>query len=285
MADPVTDPTTIAVVLVGVALVIAVGFFEMRFLRKKMKTRRVRAAKKDSELPDEAHNAVVTTKAIASTLERQGVRSAEVNEWIREAETASARGNYRVAKDLAGKAKDRLLVLKSEQASKGELAKLEQLSTVGGDQITTKERLQKEIAPNMPQSKFSIDLAESALEAARVGGRDVAQATELFNAAKVRFEAKDYDGALTMARLSKRASEGKNVEIPAPKSAAAAPVAPAATTADEFSCPTCGASLREDDVFCRKCGTRLEPPSCGSCGASLLADDEFCAKCGARVSR
>src|SRR5947208_7367614 len=84
MADPVTDPTTIAVVLVGVALVIAVGFFEMRFLRKKMKTRRIREAKKDTELLDEAHNAVVTTKAIAATLERQGIRSPEVNEWIRE---------------------------------------------------------------------------------------------------------------------------------------------------------------------------------------------------------
>src|SRR5439155_1746058 len=72
MADPVTDPTTIAVVLVGVALVIAVGFFEMRFLRKKMKTRRIREAKKDTELLDEAHNAVVTTKAIAATLERLG---------------------------------------------------------------------------------------------------------------------------------------------------------------------------------------------------------------------
>src|SRR5947207_10647311 len=58
MADPVTDPTTVAVVLVGVALVIAVGFFEMRFLRKKMKTRRIREAKKDTELLDEAHNAV-----------------------------------------------------------------------------------------------------------------------------------------------------------------------------------------------------------------------------------
>src|SRR5213079_1160457 len=160
MADPGTDPTTIAVVLVGVALVIAVGFFEMRFLRKKMKTRRIRAAKKDTELPDEAHNAVVTTKAIAATLERQGVRSPEVNEWIREAETAAGRGNYRVAKDLAGKAKDRLLVQRAELASKGEVAKLEQLSAVRSDQTTTKERLHNEVAPNFPQSKFSIELAE-----------------------------------------------------------------------------------------------------------------------------
>ncbi len=280
MADPVTDPTTIAVVLVGVALVIAVGFFEMRFLRKKMKTRRIREAKKDTELLDEAHNAVVTTKAIAATLERQGIRSPEVNEWIREAETAAGRRNYRVAKDLAGKAKDRLLVLKSEVASKGEVAKLEQLSAVRGDQTTTKERLHKEVAPNFPQSKFSIELAEGALATARAGGRDVAQATELFEAAKARFEAEDYDGALTMARLSKRASEGKKVEVPAARGPA-----PVAVITEGRSCPTCNAPLKEDDVFCRKCGTRLVPLECASCGEALLADDEFCAKCGARVSR
>src|SRR5437667_10452270 len=107
MADPVTDPTTIAVVLVGVALVIAVGFFEMRFLRKKMKTRRIRAAKKDTELPDEAHNAVVKTKAIDATLQRQGVRSAEVDALIREAETAPGRGNDGDERFLAGEAKGR----------------------------------------------------------------------------------------------------------------------------------------------------------------------------------
>src|SRR5437660_12459572 len=153
MVDAVTEPTTIAVVLVGVALVIALGFFEMRFLGKKMKTRRIREAKKDTELLDEAHNAVVTTKAIAATLERQGIRSPEVNEWIREAETAAGRRNYRVAKDLAGKAKDRLLVLKSEVASQGEVAKLEQLSAVRGDQTTKKERLNKEVDQNITHHK------------------------------------------------------------------------------------------------------------------------------------
>jgi ribosomal protein L40E/uncharacterized protein HemX len=282
MADPLTDPVTIAAVLVGVALAIALGFFEVRLLRKKMKTHRVRAARKDSELPDEAHNAVVTTRAIASTLERQGIRSAEVNGWLREAETASQRGNYRVAKDLAGKAKDRLLSLKADQSSKGEIAKLEQLSTVGGgEEITTKELLQKEIPPNLPQSKFSIELAGTALERAQAQGRDVTQATELLEAAKVRFEAKDYGGALTMARLSNRASEGKKVEMPS----SAPPATPVSTNLTARICPSCGASLGSDDAFCRKCGARLEPPACVACGASLLEDDEFCAKCGARVSR
>jgi RNA polymerase subunit RPABC4/transcription elongation factor Spt4 len=280
MADPLTDPVTIALVLAGIALVIAVAYFEMRFLHKRMKDRRVRAAKQDSNLPDEAHNAMVTAKAIAATLERQGIRSAEVNSWLREAQMAYGRGNYRVTKDLVGKAKERLLVLKSAQASKGDIAKLEQLSTVGGDDVTTKEILQKEVPPNLPQSKFSIELAGSAIEQARSAGRDVGQATELFEAAKGRFDAKDYDGALTMARLSNRAAEGKKVEVPA------VPLTrpPKATNDSVRACPTCGASLRPDDAFCRKCGARLVSLACASCGASLLADDSFCPKCGAAVS-
>src|SRR5437762_3864277 len=156
MADPLTDPVIITVVIAGVALAIAVAYFEMKFIHKKMKNRRVRAAKQDSNLPDEAHNALVTAKAIAATLERQGVRSHEVSSWIEEAELAYQRGNYRVTKDLIGKAKERLLALKSVQASKGDIAKLEQLSTVGGsDEVTTKEILTKEVPPNFPQSKRS----------------------------------------------------------------------------------------------------------------------------------
>src|SRR6266550_2002932 len=205
MADPLTDPVVITVVLAGVALAIAVAYFEMKFIHKRMKNRRVRAAKQDSNLPDEAHNAHVTAKAI----------------------------------------------------------------------------LTKEVPPNFPQSKFSIQVAGGAIEQARSSGRDVVQATELLEAAKGRFDAKDYDGALTMARLSARSAEGKKVEMPA------APSKRAPTTAivSNRACPSCGAPLRADDVFCRKCGTRLVPSSCPSCGASLLADDSFCPKCGKPVSQ
>ncbi len=281
MADPFTDPVVITVVLAGVALAIAAAYFEMRFIHKKMKNRRVRAAKQDANLPDEAHNAIVTTKAIAATLERQGIRSHEVTAWIQEAEMASQRGNYRVTKDLMGKAKERLLALKSAQTSKGDIAKLEQLSTVGGgEEVTTKEILTKEVPPNLPQSKFSIEVAESAIEQARTSGRDIAQATELLEAAKGRFDAKDFDGALTMARLSTRAAEGKKVEIPATPSKRPS----TAVGVSDRACPSCGASLKSDDVFCRKCGTHLVSSSCASCGASLLSDDAFCPKCGTPVS-
>ncbi len=279
MADPATDQVTVAVILFAVALAVFT-FFELRFLRKRMKNRRVRAAKRDEELPDEAHNTIVTTKAILTALERQGVSSEESANWLREAEAASARRNYRVAIDLTAKAKARLLALKSAQASKGDLAKLDRLPRSGSsEEITTKEIIQKEFPPNLMQSKFSIEVATGAIDAAGAAGRDVGQATQLLDAAKARFDTKDYTGSLRLARQSKRAADGESVDVTA--TLATPSTSQTATTA----CPNCGAALQGDDAFCRKCGTQLVASTCASCGATLLPDDEFCRKCGARVSR
>ncbi len=272
------DDVTVAVILVLVAIAVAT-FLETRFLRRKMKNRRVRAAKRDDEVQDEAHNAIVTTKAIMTSLERQGIRSEEAAGWLREAQVANTRHNYRVAVELTAKAKARLLALKSAQASKGDLVKLDQLPSGGStEEMTTKEVLQKDLPPNLLQSKFSIGVAETALEQGRVAGRDTAQAMQLLEAAKARFDAKDYAGALSIARLSKRAANGEVVDAPVPV-AAPPPVASVGPT-----CPSCGAALQADDVFCRKCGTRVVSNGCASCGATLLPDDAFCRKCGTPVS-
>ena len=282
MADPATDQVTVAVILFAVALAVFT-FFELRFLRKRMKNRRVRTAKRDEELADEAHNAIVTTKAILAALERQGIRSEESANRLREAETAARRRNYRVAIDLTAKGKERLLALKSAQSAKGDLAKLDRLPrSASSEEITTKEMIQKEFPPNLMQSKFSIEVAGTAVEQGRLNGRDVSQATQLLEAAKTRFDAKDYASALTIARQSKRAAAGEQVDV---SIALAAPQSPPTPPHATTACPNCGASLQGDDAFCRKCGTRLVASACASCGASLLADDAFCRKCGAPVSR
>ena len=144
--------------------------------------------------------------------------------------------------------------------------------------ISTKEMLQKEIPPNMIQSKFSIEVAGAAVEQGRVNGRDVSQATELLEAAKTRFDTKDYAAALSIAQQSKRVAAGEHVEVSIPV------VVPAATSMPGGRpCPSCGASLAADDMFCRKCGRRLATGACGSCGASLLSEDAFCPKCGTPV--
>jgi hypothetical protein len=283
MADPGTDQLVVVIVAFVIA-VVGAAFFEVRFLRKKMRKRRTRIAKRDDELQDSAHNAIVTTKAILSSLERQGIQSGESSALLDEAQAAYERRNYRVAVELTGKAKDRLLAVKAARASQGDLVKLEQLSKARSgesDAITTKELLQKEMPPNMVQSKFSIEVAGTAIERGRAAGRDVSQASQLLETAQARFDSKDYAGALSIARQTKRLADGEAIEVSIP-----APVSvPTQTKSSGPGCPSCGAPLRADDAFCPKCGTRIASPTCSSCGASLLTDDAFCRKCGAPVSR
>ncbi len=58
-------------------------------------------------------------------------------------------------------------------------------------------------------------------------------------------------------------------------------------------CPSCGAPLDEDSVFCANCGAPVTPPvpaarpvdrMCPACGAPLDEDSAFCANCGAPVT-
>jgi ribosomal protein L40E len=111
----------------------------------------------------------------------------------------------------------------------------------------------------------------------------VGQAEQLLVLAKDRFEAQDYDGALKNARLAQRSLGSEKVEViaPSPRLPSTAP-----TPAGSGSvCVACGAPLKVDDAFCRKCGTKVGPQSCSACGADVAADDAFCRKCGTRVAR
>src|SRR5207249_6495804 len=88
----------------------------------------------------------------------------------------------------------------------------------------------------------------------------------------------DYAAALSIAQQSKRAAAGEHVDVSIP---VVAP--PASSTPGGRPCPSCGASLAADDMFCRKCGKRVAASACGSCDASLRSEDAFCPKCGTPV--
>ena len=86
-------------------------------------------------------------------------------------------------------------------------------------------------------------------------------------------------------------SDGKP-EVAAPAEADA----PDTTQAPkERTCPTCGASVADDDMFCMLCGTRLEreepvakpapmPLVCPRCGTPRRPTDRFCKHCGLRLT-
>ncbi len=289
------DLTTDIILAVLVVVMIVVMWIELRMMRKRSKARRQRTARRPEELQDEAHNALITTRAIASTLaERGGIRSDEVDAMLKEAQVAYDRRNYRVAIDLTTKVKDRLVALRGAQAAKGDAAKLEGLgSGPASDEPTTKEVLQKQYPPNLIQSRFAISVAETSIQDGATAGRDVSTARSLLAAARSRFDAEDYGGALSIARQAEKSAKGEAVAATPPVAAVSAPAAPAESptpskpvaVAAGSTCPNCGAPLKPDDVFCRKCGTRAVATNCPNCGAPILADDAFCRKCGARLQR
>lgn len=291
------DPMTTALVVL-VILMIGVTWFELRYLRKSSKARRVRSAKRPDELSDDAHNAMVTTKAIVSTMEHAGIRSEDVDGLMREAQLALGRRNYRVAIDLTTRAKERLMTIKKERQAKGDLALVDNPPASGAEaEPTTKERLQKDFPPNMLQAKFSISVAESSIDVGRAAGRDVAQAQTLLADARSRYDAQDFGGALTVARNAERIARGEAastvVSSTSPSPAPAAAPGPSAATASPApmpipagsKCSSCGAPMKEGDAFCRKCGAQVVLTACPTCGAPLLGDDIFCRKCGTRLVR
>lgn len=57
-----------------------------------------------------------------------------------------------------------------------------------------------------------------------------------------------------------------------------------------LACGNCGALNDPDDLFCNRCGSRLEAAStekkiCSVCGAANDADDVFCVTCGSQLAK
>ncbi len=289
MAD-VLDLNTLIIVLglliVGLAIL---TFIELRYLRKTAKNRRARLAER-ADLPDRAHNAILTSKAISRSLAASGVVTADADDLIKEAEIANRSLDYRVVIELTDRAKSMMKAAKARHDKMGDLTRLDKAQG-GGTEATTKEQLQKELPPNYMQARFTISLAEERIQAARGAGRDTAQAEEALRAAQKTFEGKDYDNALKLAVKSRRLADGEippepvaSVTAPPGTPAPSSP-SPEAPARPARKCASCGAELKADDGFCRKCGVKVErPTTCGKCGADLMGDDGFCRKCGTPVT-
>ncbi len=78
-----------------------------------------------------------------------------------------------------------------------------------------------------------------------------------------------------------KASQEQPLEPPVPQTPPPPPVGP--------KCPGCGSAIAPGQVFCSKCGSRLDaqprtpsPVFCRQCGAKLQANQLFCSSCGAR---
>ncbi len=268
------------VIIAMVVILMGVLVLELRFLRARRKKRMGTA-----DLPDRAHNAILTTKAIAETLARGGVRSSEADDAIREADAAYRMRNYRVAMELADRAKSLLRAAKQRYQAQGDLAKIESTPAPAPvEEVTTKEKLTKELPPNYAQSRFSMNVAGEEVEAARSRGQDVQAAERHLADAQAAFDAQDYDSALRNAIRARRALEAATPQSAPAAPATVAPPPPSAPAPKARTCTNCGAAVAEDDAFCRKCGTKLSAErTCSSCGSLVPPDDAYCRTCGAKV--
>ena len=272
------DPMNLVVLVAMVIGLGIVGIFEVRYLRKRRQKR-----ESSEDLPDRAHNAILTAKAIAEALARGGVRSPEADEIVREAEAAVRERNYRVAIDLTERAKSVLRAAKLKEQQRGDLGKLESIKPKGeAEEVTAKERLMKDLPPNYAQSKFSINLARDEIASARARGQDTSKAEGHLADAQASFDEQDYEVALKHAVRSRRALE-PNPAAPPPE---AAPPSAKEAPPQSRACPNCGAPVAADDAFCRKCGAPVpKARTCPSCGSPVADADAFCRKCGTPVPR
>ncbi len=244
-------------VVVLLVILVVITFLELKHLRKLMHKRKTRASSV-TELPDRAHNAILTSKAISRALADSGVMTDSADAVIREAEVAYQNRNYRVVLELADRAKGILQTEKVRHDKMGDLARLER-ATGGSADETPKELLHKEYPPNYMQAKFTISLAEERIQAARDEGRGIDEAGRLLQAARGHFEAKDYEGALRLAVQSRRSADGEPLSAPAIASAIEAPAShtPTPIPVMGMRCANCGAAIDRGDAFCRKCGTPI----------------------------
>ncbi len=267
-----------------VIIVIIIIYFELRFLRRK------RMAKVDTAgIADEAYNAVITTKAIASAMERSGIRSLEARELIRRAEAARASGDSRAALEHLASAKEILMQEKKRHQEIGDLVKLPKTVTAPAvPEETTKEKLQKELPKNYLQAKFMLGFAQKAIDERVSEGGEVSEATRLLAIAQKEFDGKDYDASLKHGVQARRGAEELIIEIKDTRSVTPRTVTTPGTvvtpeveiSVSTLRCRSCGADLKIDDTFCRKCGVKAELAVCPSCGTKPMAGDAFCRKCG-----
>ena len=280
-----SDVDLIILAVLGVILAIVV-FLELRYFRSKRK------ARVDNKiLLDDAYNSIMTTKAVAEALKSQGKVSKEANLLIIEAEAAFQRGNHLYALESINKAKDLLKNAKEETADP--VASI--VAKVGSKGVEEKCEVPFQEARKLPknylESKFMICSVRDILEQ-RGAKQKNAGAEENLKQADQMFQKEEYTEALKLALRAKRALDGGADSIGPIESKPIAtdsqmerlPPQPKSLREPSKNCVRCGASLTDDDVYCRKCGMKVDrSPKCSACEEKLADDDIFCRKCGNQV--
>ncbi len=258
------------IIVILIVLLCLILFLEWRFMRSRFKRK-----KKDSDLSDRAYNDVRTTESILNMLKRDSVDTSAAQPYITEAKAALSRRDYHSCIEYAEKAKFALKKAKTQANLKPFWD--EPSDERGIEKAKSEESPDSKLPENYMQSKFTISLAEDTIQTALKKGKDISKAKELLQQSIKAFENRDYSTALKLALRSKKCAEGIGeeggiIEL---------------SICDEpgkYDCPNCGENIKTNDIFCRKCGAKIERElSCPDCGESINTNDIFCGKCGAKL--
>lgn len=260
------------IIVILIVLLCLILFLEWRFMRSRFRKKR-----EDSDLSDRAYNEVRTTESILNMLKRDNIDTSKAQPYITEAKAALSRSDYHSCIEYTEKAR---LTLKKAKTQANMKPFWDESSEEGG---IGKERsedaaLESKLPENYMQSKFTISLAEDAIQTASKKGKDISEAQEFLKLSMEAFENEVYSEALKLALRSKKCAEGLEnkggiIELSIPDE-----------SDDGFECPNCGENIKANDIFCRKCGTKIERKlSCPNCGENINIYDIFCGKCGAKL--
>lgn len=294
------------------ALMIFVIYFEWKVLRRRSKEVRTSTLAKD-----EAFNSVLTTRSVIVSLQRQGTNTQAAQSLVDQAKLALQRGDYGECKDLCDKAKAALTgpkesgtptkartrtvarsVEEPEQDRDALLRMADEIVGSGGPSRNPDSysgtTLRADPDGNYMSAKFEINKAKANITDASNGGRDVSAAEAFLADAEHAFEAGSYTKALSLAIKSRKSvvelAEEEAIRLrkePVDEGDEGRSHEPPQEEASEESageCRSCGAPLEENDLFCHKCGTRIElERECQGCGTVARIDDTFCRKCGSKI--
>ncbi|MDW5563007.1 MAG: hypothetical protein SA339_07250 [Methanomassiliicoccus sp.] len=242
----------IVLLIAAVAFAAVVGFLELRFLRGRKQVKMDAAIERD-----DAYNAVCTTKAVAESLRQNGRDTTEADLLIYKAQSAYERREFLDATDMAKRARNILMNCKEK-----DLISMPSPDPVkaGKESIEVPANQVKKMPANYLESKFIIDSVRDGIP----GACDEAkvESTLCLDRAQACFDAEDYDGALKEAMKAKRLlapiapAAGKSYPSTVVKLAPPTKI-PVAEGPGIRCCPSCRIEALPDDMFCRKCGTRL----------------------------
>ncbi|MDD4307448.1 MAG: zinc ribbon domain-containing protein [Thermoplasmata archaeon] len=286
-----TKDQIIILLLITMAIVLTIEL-AIILIKKRRRKEEMNLFRKSAEttepLADKAHNAIITTESISSTLARQGMDTSDADAVIRQAKNDLAMKDFTSAIERAESAKLVLLRIKRESrppehnapiADPGRRPMDQSIFKAETEDAPRQEKSLDSLPANYIQSKFMIATTKDILEKKSITD---GEAYVLYTAAVNFFEKADYTKALSSAIKAEKLLDSGSLTLIGEEK----PSNISEEVIEVLVCPGCEKEISEDDVFCRECGQNLAAaPQCPGCGTDIATTDRFCRKCGTKLKQ